>query len=626
MNARDIPGSAIAVARAAVARAWALRWRFLAIHAAFLLAGFAILSPLAGLAVQSAVWLSGAPVLADADIARFLISPVGFVAGLVAAGVVVALAALQVAVMMAADLDDRRRVAPSVLRAAVFATLRARRLVVLAGLLILRLLLIAAPFAIAGAVVVVPLLSAADVNYFLAERPPEAVRAAVILVLLGAAFGVVVAGRLAAWSLAPGAVLFGGVSPLRAFALSAGSSRWLRLRIAVAFALVGAAAVALGAAVLGAAGIAVRLVIAQAGDAGLGTVSAALLTGFAIWSGASVLAGSVTVGTLAAFLTQLHLETGGDQDAAHELALPRPAMEGARARALLGVAALVSCGAAYGGAALANAVARGDAVQVIAHRGASGVRPENTLAAFEHAIEAGADWIELDVQETADGAVVVIHDRDFMKLAGVPLRVHEATLTDLADIDIGSRFSPEFADQRTSTLREALELARGRVGVLIELKHYGFAVRLEERVAEVVEDLGMTAEVAIMSLDHASVARMRALRPGWRVGLLAAAAVGDLTRADADFLALRTAIATDALLARARRAGRPVLVWTVNDALSMSGMISRGAAGLITDEPALARQVLAERAEMGIAERLMLAAAHLFQLPVTVRSFRDGSP
>jgi glycerophosphoryl diester phosphodiesterase len=213
-----------------------------------------------------------------------------------------------------------------------------------------------------------------------------------------------------------------------------------------------------------------------------------------------------------------------------------------------------------------------------------------------------------------------------MKLAGDPLKVWNATLADLARIDIGSWFDPAFADQRTPTLAEALAVAGDRARVLIELKHYGHAVRLEERVAAVVEAAGMADRVAVMSLDHASAARMKALRPDWRVGLLAATAVGDLTRLPADFLAVNAAMATTDFIRRAEAAGKPVMVWTVNDPLAMSAMISRGAAGLITDEPALARRVLAERAEMTTAERLLLGAADLFALPVAQKTYRDASP
>ena len=116
--------------------------------------------------------------------------------------------------------------------------------------------------------------------------------------------------------------------------------------------------------------------------------------------------------------------------------------------------------------------------------------PENTLAAVEVALAAATDWVEIDVQETADGEVVVLHDSDLKKVAGVDLKIWDATWEDLQEIDVGSFFSPEFSDQRVPKLEEVLALCRGRAGVVIELKYYGHQVRLEERVAEIVDRIG----------------------------------------------------------------------------------------------------------------------------------------
>ena len=141
------------------------------------------------------------------------------------------------------------------------------------------------------------------------------------------------------------------------------------------------------------------------------------------------------------------------------------------------------------------------AIEIIAHRGAAGLRPENTMSAVVKAIEDGADWIEIDVQETADGEVVVAHDSDFMKSAGVDLKVWNVTMADLARIDIGSSFDPAYSAERTPTLRDVLLAARGRSKVMIELKYYGHNVDLEDRVARIVEETGMTDQIAVMSLE-----------------------------------------------------------------------------------------------------------------------------
>ena len=293
----------------------------------------------------------------------------------------------------------------------------------------------------------------------------------------------------------------------------------------------------------------------------------------------------------------------------------------------LATALLVAAAAAIGsGAWLLEDIQTDDDVLVIAHRGAAGRAPENTLASVRAAIEDRADWIEIDVQESADGEVIVVHDSDFMKLAADPVKVWDVTLGELADIDVGGWFGSEFADERVPTLREVLETARGRASVVIELKYYGHDQQLEARVAEIVEATNMTDSVAIMSLKYEAVRKMKALRPGWTVGLLSATAIGDLSRLETDFLAVSTSMASPGFIRRARDAGKQVYAWTVNDAVTMSTMISRGVNGIITDEPAMARQVLADRAELSTPERLLLAASTFFGEDFASKEYRDASP
>lgn len=247
-----------------------------------------------------------------------------------------------------------------------------------------------------------------------------------------------------------------------------------------------------------------------------------------------------------------------------------------------------------------------DRAIVIAHRGASAAAPENTLAAVRQAVEDGAEFVEIDVQETADGEVVVFHDSDFMKTAKLPLKIWEATLEDLRDIDIGSWFAEEFADERVPTLGEVLLACKGRSGVNIELKYYGHDVDLEQRVVDIVEHHDMAEEVVIMSLKYDKVAKIKALRPEWTYGLLSSVSLGNTTEFDVDFLAINASGAHRAFVRRTQGSGRDVYVWTVNDPLAMSSMMSRGVDGIITDEPALARRVLELRAELNPVERLLL--------------------
>ena len=117
----------------------------------------------------------------------------------------------------------------------------------------------------------------------------------------------------------------------------------------------------------------------------------------------------------------------------------------------------------------------------------------------------------------------------------------------------------------------------------------------------------MQNDCVFMSLDHEMVRKMKALRPDWRVGLLVAKAMGDLTQLNADFLAVEARTATRRFIRNAHRAGQDVYIWTVNDPAWMFVGLSRGVDGLITDKPDVARQVIELRARMSEAQRYLVA-------------------
>ncbi len=300
---------------------------------------------------------------------------------------------------------------------------------------------------------------------------------------------------------------------------------------------------------------------------------------------------------------------------------------GGRSPATLVLAGILVAGiAGAAGLMLLRKADISDQVTIVAHRGAAGAAPENTLASIRRAIADGADWVEIDVQESRDGEVVVVHDSDFMKLAGDPIKVWDADLERMQQIDIGSWFDPAFSDQRVPTLADVLEEIRDKSKLVIELKYYGHDQALEQRVVDVVEAAGMADDIVVMSLKLPGIQKLKALRPEWTAGLLAATAVGDLTRLDVDFLAVNAGMASPRFIRRARESGKPVFVWTINDSLSLSHWMSMGVDGVITDEPALAQEVLAQRASLSPAERLLLGAALFFGKPDVAGNYRDNSP
>jgi glycerophosphoryl diester phosphodiesterase len=568
-----------------------------------------VLTPAVALLLKLFLVRTDTGVLSDQDILWFCLHPIGLTALVVVGAVSLGILFFEVGQLMVIGfgaLEDRR---VTYLDAFRYLVRRAPALLRLAGKALVVLLLIAAPFLAGIGAVYLLMLGKYDINFYLARKPPEFWRALAVAGLLVAGLAILVLRKLAGWFLALPMVLFGGKSggeSLRASNEATAGYRWrivgwlaLWLFVVLVVSLVASQLVGF---------IGDTLIPRKSGNF---TLIAIVLGAVLAVQGLTNLA--VTVFAAAMFpllVVRLYVQRAGPGKLVPEIA-PEGSL-GAKpslripGKAILagGAVALVVVG--LGAYFIAETFDAEDHAQIIAHRGASGAAPENTIAAFERAIEDGADWIELDVQEDADGTVVVQHDSDFMKQAGVNLKLWNATAEDLQRIDIGSWFDPGFADQRVPTLREVLELAKGHLGVFIELKYYGHDTALESKVVEIVEATGVEASIVVMSLKYEGVQKIKGLRPDWTYGLLSTVSLGDLTRLDLNFLALNGSVATPSLIRHAHKRGMKVYVWTINDPVKMSVLMSRGVDGLITDEPALAQRVKEVRDELSPLGRIVV--------------------
>lgn len=587
--------------------------RLLATAIIYKIIALVVLTPVVSLALRLFVSTRGSSVLADQDILYFVLSPVGLVALVMVGTVSLAILTLEQACLMAIGFGETRDISIGTIDALWFGARQAWSVVRLALRIFVRVSLIATPFLTAGGLTYLLLLSEYDINFYLAEKPPIFLFAAAFISTLLIVMAVLVIRRLVSWSFALPLLLFEGLSPAEALTTSA--ERTADHRLIVGFTLVvwGVAGALLSAAPLALVGELGRWIVPK--FAGSMAVLVVIIGAFLLlWGLLNLVVMVINESMFALLIVRLYGALGISPEAqlSGRATSDKLATDPRRRISIkLAFAGLVLAGvlAALAGAVFLDTVRLGDDVVVIAHRGAAGSAPENTLASVALAVEQGADIIEIDVQETLDGQVVVMHDSDLMRVGGSPLKIWASTYADIIEIDIGSWYGPEFSDQRVPTLEQVLEICKGRAKVDIELKYYGHNERLEERVAEIVERLGMEDEIVLMSLVSDIVSSMKALRPQWTVGLLTAKAVGDLTTSDADFLAVHVGIAKPGFIRRAQAAGKEVFVWTVNDSMNMSRMMSRGVDGVITDHPARARTVIEKRAELSSAERLMLNVA-----------------
>lgn len=228
-----------------------------------------------------------------------------------------------------------------------------------------------------------------------------------------------------------------------------------------------------------------------------------------------------------------------------------------------------------------------------AHRGACAVAPENTLRAFGRAIELGADGIELDVQLSADGILVVCHNFDVDQTSNGHGRIAALPLAELKQLDFGSWFGPQFAGERIPTLDEVFDSLSPPALVNIELKSMSLRDNgLEAAVATLVRRRAVYDRVIVSSFNPVALWRLRRLDPHIEIGLLYAPNLPIiLARAW-----LRPWVRPHALhpeqtlvdtnyMAWARRRGYAVNVWTVNEVAAMRRLIDVGVTSIITDYP-----------------------------------------
>ncbi|TMU87246.1 glycerophosphodiester phosphodiesterase [Bacillus sp. BHET2] len=165
-------------------------------------------------------------------------------------------------------------------------------------------------------------------------------------------------------------------------------------------------------------------------------------------------------------------------------------------------------------------------VETVAHRGASAYAPENTIASFDLAVDMKADYIEIDVQRSKDGELVVIHDTTVDRTTDGTGKVRDLTLEQLKSLDAGSWKGEQFAGEPLPTFEEVLNRYHGKAGILIELKSPELYLGIEEQVAATLKDHHLdkphNEKIILQSFNFDSMKKMDKLLPHVPVGVLAA--------------------------------------------------------------------------------------------------------
>ncbi len=216
---------------------------------------------------------------------------------------------------------------------------------------------------------------------------------------------------------------------------------------------------------------------------------------------------------------------------------------------------------------------------IIGHRGAKGRKPENTLAAFKYGIESGADIVECDVRKTRDGKLIILHDDNFKRLAGIDISPREVDFSYI-------RENIRIEGEPVALLEEVIDVTKGKVGLAIEIKEPDTI----DEVIRLVEEKEAVERVAIISFYEDALKRAKDLNKKLITGIIYLRPPGKIIEAKkmhAEVVLPMYRLATEKAVAFAHRLKLKVAVWTVNDEETAKEMFERKVDAMASDYPDL---------------------------------------
>lgn len=233
--------------------------------------------------------------------------------------------------------------------------------------------------------------------------------------------------------------------------------------------------------------------------------------------------------------------------------------------------------------------------EITAHRGSSLDAPENTLSSIKTAVNNGADYAEIDVQETKDGQVILLHDSTFKRTGNVEIAPWELSLKQIKQIDAGSWFSDTYIGEKVPTLEEIIKYSKDKIKLNIEIKSNENSGNLIKKVVSLINEYDLLNECVVTSLKYTDLEKIETLDSRIKTGYIMFIALGNLKELGVDFYSIEETNATESFISEAHSIGRKVHVWTINTQESMENMLSLGVDNIITDYDKDLRSLIDEK-------------------------------
>lgn len=231
---------------------------------------------------------------------------------------------------------------------------------------------------------------------------------------------------------------------------------------------------------------------------------------------------------------------------------------------------------------------------VTAHRGDSANAPENTMAAFELAVENQADIIELDVRQTKDGVYIIMHDENLKRTIGVDHRVGDVDFAYIEELDAGERFSEEYAGEHIPTLEEVLIFAKEQdVFLNIELKPAETDTDYEQGIVEMLEEYDMLDQCVVASADYDVIKAVKQLNPDIQTVYILSMAFGELGDMEyVDIFSIKYTFISANMVRDIHKSGKKVYAWTVEKEEDIKELLLLDVDSIITDDPYRTKEII----------------------------------